>query len=166
MHLIQSSFSSRVSQKSLLCLALLLAIASQSFSQSGESSPAPSSNEDALQVVITSARGRARHLRSHGKMADRVGLRPAQRVAITLQLPESYAGQPVDIGPLDGGEIVGREGTSVRADGRFRCGFQAPSAPGLYRIFAQIGPEQYLLEFYVLDLVRPERNPPRVRIVD
>ena len=164
MHYSSPQLSSPVSLFLATLSLILLALVSGSFAQTQE--PANASVEDALRVTITSAQGRERHLLSHNRVADRVGLRPGQRVAITLQLPASYAGEAVDIGSVDGGQVVAREGLSVPVNGKFHCGFQASNLPGLYRISVQIGIEQYLLQFYVLDLEHAEKNPPRVRIVD
>jgi hypothetical protein len=122
--------------------------------------------EDALRVTITSAQGRERHPHSRGGTVGWVGLRSEQRVSITLQLPRSYAGQVAMIGPLDGGQVIARDNLLVSADGKVQCSFQAGATLGLYRVSAQIGTEQYFLQFYVIDPDHPETNPARVRIAD
>ena len=120
--------------------------------------------EDVLQVTIGSASGNERHPLSRGGVVDRVGLRPDQLVPIALQLPTSYAGRPVAIGPLDGGQLIANENLSVSVEGRVQVSFQAGHSLGLYRLLAQIGTEQYVLQFYVFDPDHPETHPRRVRI--
>jgi hypothetical protein len=83
-------------------------------------------------------------------LAAGVTLQPAQAVSVALQFPTSYAGQPVLVGPLDGGEVTAEENLSVSSEGKVEWNFQAGSARGLYRVSLQVGLEQHLLQFHVI----------------
>ena len=106
---------------------------------------------------------------SHDRVVDRAGLGREQVVTVTLQFPTEMAGNPVMVAPIDGGQVTAFNGTNglfVGNDGTVAFSFQAGRAPGLYRLIAQLGANDYRLEFYVLDPDHPDKNPPRVRIVD
>jgi len=85
------------------------------------------------------------------QLTARVTLQPGQTVSVALQFPTSYAGQPVLVGALDGGEVTAEENLSVSAEGTVEWTFQAGITPGLYRVSLQVGSEQQLLQFYVIN---------------
>lgn len=123
---------------------------------------------DATFGVVTSASGQERHLRCHENVLDRVGLAPDQLVTVTLQFPLETMGNRVFVLPLDGGTVTTLDGSHafiVGEEGTIAFAFRAPPPPGLYRVIAQLGEDDYRFQFYVLDLVHPERNPPRLQVV-
>jgi hypothetical protein len=125
--------------------------------------------DEDLTVVVTSASGTERYLESYSHVLDRAGLGPNQTVALTLQFSSGHKGKPVMVSALDGGGLAasnGMENLLVGEDGTVALSFQAGAAPGLYRLLVQLGVNAYRLEFYVLDLVHPQDNPPRLQIVN
>lgn len=124
---------------------------------------------NSLAAVITSASGAERHLLTQDYIVDRVGLGPNQVVAVTLQFPTALGGKPVAVTPFDGGEATanyGMENLAVGRDGTVSFSFQAGWSPGLYRLGVQLDAYDYRLEFWVLDPGNPQRNPPRLQIVN
>jgi hypothetical protein len=130
-------------------------------------SAAPETSQPFVNATIGSDSGKERRLHGHDGYIGRAGLRPNQKVAVTLDCPGSQKGDAVRVGSLDGGGIVpANETLKVGPDGTVFFKFEAGAYPGLYRVLIEVGGRQHLLEFYVLDLARPGNNPPRVRIVD
>lgn len=130
---------------------------------------AAQTSSDATTGVVTSASGQQRHLRCYENALDRVGLAPSQLVTVTLQFPLETVGNRVFMFPVDGGEVTTLDGSHaliVGEDGTIAFGFRAPPPPGLYRVIARLGEDDYRLQFYVLDLVHPERNPPRLQVIN
>lgn len=129
---------------------------------------AQSSTPVSAAATITSASGAERHLPSFDEMLGRAGLAPEQVVTVTLQFPTNTAGKLVRAASLDGGHVslVGNAAQLLIAqDGKAQFQFQAGASPGLYRLFIELEADTYQLEFYVLNLNHPERNPARVTIV-
>jgi hypothetical protein len=142
------------------CLGLSLLCAHDLAAQS-------SPDDGSVDASIVSASGKGRRLRGQADYIGRAGLRANQLVSVTLRFPATRVAQPVLISTLDGGGIIApKKDLSVAADGTVDFKFQADSEPGLYRVFVQAGVDEYRLEFFVLDTEHPEKNPPRVRIVD
>ena len=124
--------------------------------------------DGSLRAIITSQSGAERYLFSQQYALGRVGLAPNQLVTVTLQFSSDQRGNLVEIGSLDGGAVTVdnvSQSLTVREDETASFGFQAGFTPGVYRLLVQFGATQYRLQFYVLDLVHPQNNPPRVRIV-
>jgi hypothetical protein len=68
---------------------------------------------------------------------------------------------------LDGGDIIpAADVLKVGPDNTVSFNYHGGNLHGLYRVMVLVGGAEQLLEFYVLDLVRPGNNPPRIRIVD
>ena len=148
------------------CVALFAALCLAGPNLCAQSPPSPEEDVSA-NAVIVSASGKARRLRGQADYIGRAGLRAHQLVSVAVRFSSSRAAQPVLISTLDGGRIVAsKKDLSVSAEGTVDFKFQAGSEPGLYRVLVQAGVDEYRLEFYVLNTQHPEKNPPRVRIVD
>ena len=115
---------------------------------------------------------------------DPVGLLPDQVATVTLAFPRSWAGMPVTLGRLDGGEIdvpttaasgsvekLPAEGLDeaiplyrIPFGGAFQFSFQAGATRGLYRVMMSVGTTEYLLRFYAgpsrLDVGAVPARPP------
>jgi hypothetical protein len=129
---------------------------------------AQSSTPVSATATITSASGEERHLPNYDDMLGRVGLAPEQVVTVTLQFPANRAGKPVNAGSLDGGNVSLLDNASqllIATNGTARFQFQADASPGLYRVIIQLEADTYRLEFYVLNLTHPEKNPARLTVV-
>ena len=119
-----------------------------------------------LEVTIKSASGKERYPLCHDNRIDRVGLAPNQSVEIKLKYKGEKKGEQMFVTSFDGGRLSGHQNLSVGAGATVHFTYQAAGLPGKYRVLVRIGDEDYWFDFYVLDLVKPERNPPRVQIVD
>lgn len=86
---------------------------------------------------------------SHDGILDPAGLRPNEQATISLSVPGSWAGYPVGIAPLDGGEVFGYENLYVASGGTVSFGFKPGSTTGLYRVMVNIGGERYQLQLYL-----------------
>jgi hypothetical protein len=141
-------------------LPLIMFGVTQLYAQSSEI------GQGSINAVIGSDSGKERRLEGHPGYIGRAGLRPGQTVKITLHCPAAQKGDAVIFMALDGGRVLQAEqALRVGQDGTATCKYEGGSSPGLYRILVRAGSQEQLLEFYVLDLARPN-NPPRVRIVD
>lgn len=129
---------------------------------------APANTDDGtVAAVIGSDSGKERHLHGGQGYIGRAGLRPNQKVKVTLQCPGSKKGDPVLVSLLDGGDIVpANEVLKVAPDGTVSFKYNAPATHGLFRVLVQVGEREQRLEFYVLDVDHPGNNPLRVRVVD
>jgi hypothetical protein len=120
-------------------------------------------------AVITSGSGATRSLRPYLGFAGRVALAPNQLVTVTLEFSEAWAGKPVVVGSLDGGEINPHLSVpvpiTVLEDGTASFAYKGSNAIGLYRVLVRLQTEEYRLEFRVLDPVNLQNNPPRHQIV-
>jgi hypothetical protein len=129
---------------------------------------AQSSTPVSATATITSASGAKRELPSYDEMLGRAGLAPEQLVTVKLQFPTNTVGKSVNVASLDGGIVSLLDNATqllIAANGTARFQFQADASPGLYRVMIQVEADTYRLEFYVLDLNHPERNPARLTIV-
>lgn len=122
--------------------------------------------DESLRVTVTSASGAARHPLHHRGLVDRVGLAPGQTVSVNLVFPGKTTGTAVTASALDGGVLSGHENLATSAEGVVQFSYQAGSLPGCYRVAAEIAGQEYILEFYVVDLNNPGNNPTPVRVVD
>jgi hypothetical protein len=102
-----------------------------------------------IDMVVNAGTNHERWETSHFGIMEPVGLRPNEQIAITLIVSSTHAGYPVGLAPLDGGAIVGAEGLIVAGDGTIGFTFQGGNVPGLYRVVATIGSEQYQLRLHV-----------------
>ena len=117
-------------------------------------SPTPSPVSGSVEIVTTDGAGREKRLHSDHGVVPQVGINAGQLVPITLQFAADKAGQPLTVGCLDGGQILGNSFT-VLPGGTVPLSFQAGLVFGLYRLLVQLGGEQYLLQFYVVDPNHP-----------
>jgi hypothetical protein len=101
-----------------------------------------------IEMVVTGGTTEGVETSHHGMM-DLVGLRPNEQIAVTLNVPTSWGGNPVGIAPLDGG-VVAPEGVEVKGDGSVNFTFEGGDTPGLYRVLVTIGGDEYQLQFYVV----------------
>ena len=122
--------------------------------------------ENPLEVEITSASNAKRNPLNQNGFVSRIGLRPGQVISIGLKFNEERTGEQLIVSSPDGGVLSGHDNLSISSTSNASFSYQAGAAPGLYRIVLQTASEEYLFEFYVLDLTDPTKNPPRVRIVD
>lgn len=143
------------------CAAIFAAVCTAS-SLSAQSPPADPGNgrpDDSLQMVVNYGPGKENRRHAHRGIMEAVGLPLRQAVGIRLEFPVKWAGLPVVVSCLDGGEIIASQmPLPVSANGRVEFGFKA-STPGLYRLLVH-GAEQYELQLYVVDPSRPV-TPPR-----
>ena len=117
--------------------------------------PQPQPTAAPLEVIGTNGANKEKHLFSHDGVVPLLMVRPNQTVPVTLQFATARAGTPVAAAPLDGGQIGGGN-LVVLPTGRTIFTFSPGAVPGRYRVRVYMPPEQYLLEFYVVD---PTRNP-------
>lgn len=146
----------------LLLVGVYLLLAALAPAQIPENPPA----DESLSVTVTSASGAARHPLHFRGLVDRVGLAPGQTVSLDLVFPGRAAGTAVTASALDGGVLSGHENLATSAKGAVQFSYQAGSLPGRYRMAAEIAGEEYILEFYVVDLNNAGNNPTPVRVVD
>jgi hypothetical protein len=91
---------------------------------------------------------------------DLVGVAPDQWVSLTVQYPLSEIGHRITVEPLDGGHIITSLGILlVGPDGVIHFQFQAGHFPGLNHVALHDAGREVGLQFWVLDLQHPERNP-------
>jgi hypothetical protein len=109
--------------------------------QDGSSTP--------IEMVVNSATNGERWRTSQSGIMDPVGLRAGEQLEITLILPGGMVGSPVNIAPLDGGEIVVSPNLSVDNDRTAAFRFTGATTPGFYRLLVTIASEQYQLRIYV-----------------
>ena len=104
----------------------------------------------AIDMVINGDTNGGRQRTSHFGIMDPIGLRPDERIAITLNVSSNWANSPVGIAPLDGGEVFAPgDQLYVASDGTIDFSFKGGTTPGLYRILVTIASEQYQLQLYV-----------------
>lgn len=89
-----------------------------------------------------------------------VGVRPDQLVQVSVQYPVIKTGQVIVAEALDGGQVLVQGPMVVGLDNTIRFQFRAAHTPGLNHIALRDGSRVLGLQFWVLDEVRPERNPP------
>jgi hypothetical protein len=122
--------------------------------------------EKTIEVIIRSGSGKERAPLTNDGVVDRVGLRPGQVVSIRLKAHGHANSEPVFFTALDGGQLWSDAPLALDGNGKTEFYYEGAFSPGLYRVLLRIGSTEYMLTFYVLDLENPEKNPPRVRVVD
>jgi hypothetical protein len=132
-------------------LGLVLAASLSTLEASPAATPSPA---PALEVIATNGAGQEKHLSSYQGVVPMLMIRQNQTVPVTLQFPSARPGTQLAAVPLDGGRIDG--GLVVLPTGSAMFTFSPGAVPGRYRVMVYMPPEQYLLEFYVVD---PNRSP-------
>ena len=121
----------------------------------------PVQNSTALEVIARNGADKEVHLTSSDGVVPMVLVRPNQTVPVTLQFPAARAGTSLAVTPLDGGRVNGN--LTVLPTGKMLFTFSPGPVPGRYRVTVHIPPEQYLLEFYVVDPANPPQKHLRTR---
>jgi hypothetical protein len=97
----------------------------------------------------------------HATDFDRLGMRPEQVLAITVQFPAELAGQIVIAEPLDGGTLtIPENGLFIGDDGTVSFQFQAGTSFGTCRISVHQPDDTNMLQFWIVDPDHPENTPP------
>lgn len=137
--------------------AAILAAVCTASSLSAQSPPADPGNgrpDDSLQMVVSYGQGKENRRHARRGIMEAVGLPSGQAVGIRLEFPVKWAGLPVVVSCLDGGEIMAAQmPLPVSANGTVEFGFKA-GMPGLYRLLVH-GAERYELQLYAVDPNRP-----------
>lgn len=90
--------------------------------------------------------------------SDPIGVQPGEAVSVSIQFDPSHAGEPLKVGPLDGGEVNGTS-IAVSDQGLVTFTFQADASPGRNRVVVRHGLQTLLVEFWALS-PNPQNNPP------
>lgn len=89
------------------------------------------------------------------------GIRPHETIDIKLQFSSEWAGTPLVLQALDGGNVSATPKNAVIAeDGTASFRFQAGDQPGLYRVSIIGAAGGSTLKFWIADPKNPKANPP------
>jgi hypothetical protein len=127
-----------------LLAAIWLPVSEARAQNTFSSAPTP------IEMVTVVGNDAENRLRSLDGVLEPVGLPAGGEIAITLEAPNTKAGQRVSVRVLDGGEIVAPAAHSVATNGKVSFTFKAGDTRGLYRVEVNLGVEQYELQFYAV----------------
>jgi len=91
--------------------------------------------------------------------SEPVGVAPNAIVQVTVAFPEAVAGEHVNIGSLDGGRVLSCN-SAITDQGTLSLVFQATPNVGQNRVELRHGAQKLCLQFWVLDTINPQNNPP------
>jgi hypothetical protein len=90
--------------------------------------------------------------------SEPIGIASNSTVHVTVALPESAAGERLNLEPLDGGRVLSQDAI-VSTKGTASLAFRATNNVGLYRVELRHGTHKLRLQFWVLDSANPQNNP-------
>lgn len=101
-------------------------------------------------VMISFANEQPVHLHSDDGQFPPVAASPGETADIYLHFPAVYAGAPLLIEGMDGGDVqLTQQSTTIDSQGRASFEFQAGADPGLYRILIVAADTPSMLQFSV-----------------